>query len=174
MNFLLDMGISPSIVDVLNRGGHEAVHVLDIGLGQADDSSYSEGMSTAQGGRDHDGQGPRQYRRNDGQYIPFRHYAPVRESLRPRTRSGSDGLPWRISPTGHRVLAYCSASRKVPISTPAGLGRRKSPARSRLHALKTPPRIIGRVRFLAKARCHSIPSSLDMTSARTRQARSKA
>ncbi len=32
MNFLLDMGISPKDGDMLHHGGHEAVHVMDIGL----------------------------------------------------------------------------------------------------------------------------------------------
>ena len=42
MNFLLDMGISPRLVEVLRRAGHEAVHVFDIGLGRADDVSILE------------------------------------------------------------------------------------------------------------------------------------
>lgn len=37
MRLLLDMNLPPQIAEHLRRGGHDAVHVRDIGLGQVQD-----------------------------------------------------------------------------------------------------------------------------------------
>lgn len=38
MRLLLDMNLPPQIAEQLRRGGHDAVHVRDIGLGQVQDA----------------------------------------------------------------------------------------------------------------------------------------
>jgi len=38
MRFLVDMPLSPLVAEWLQREGHEAVHVFDIGLGKAPDT----------------------------------------------------------------------------------------------------------------------------------------
>ena len=42
MKALLDMPVSPSLLDVLEAHGHEGVHVADIGRGRAADSALLE------------------------------------------------------------------------------------------------------------------------------------
>lgn len=39
MKFLVDEYLSPNLADALNRAGHDAVHVGDVGLRSADDQS---------------------------------------------------------------------------------------------------------------------------------------
>ena len=38
MKFLVDNALSPALAILLNDAGHDAIHVRDIGLGQADDN----------------------------------------------------------------------------------------------------------------------------------------
>jgi predicted nuclease of predicted toxin-antitoxin system len=42
MRFLLDVGVSQKVIPVLHQRGHVASHVLDIGLGTADDDVIAD------------------------------------------------------------------------------------------------------------------------------------
>lgn len=42
MKFLIDMPISPQVVDWLNQNGHEAVHAFKVGLSMASDMAIIE------------------------------------------------------------------------------------------------------------------------------------
>ncbi len=42
MRFLADAGISPKTVDFLRHGGHDAVHVRELGLQRSDDRLIAE------------------------------------------------------------------------------------------------------------------------------------
>jgi len=42
VKFLIDNALSPVLVDGLKKAGHDAVHVLDYGLGTADDEPIFE------------------------------------------------------------------------------------------------------------------------------------